>query len=192
MASVRKHPHSSFWHACYTKPDGRQTQCSTKLRIKDVSRDKALAWAEAKEQAYRVKRGEAHFRKHMNEVWLALSGTPLPSSTPETFFASWLKRRKNELNHSSFLRYSGIVRSFLEFLGEKAQDDLSTLCSADIRRFRDYQADRMSATSANLSRKVLCNAFKGAMAEGLDGEPGSQRIRRPSQTERRKPPASRL
>jgi hypothetical protein len=82
-----------------------------------------------------------------------------------TFFASWLERRKNELDHSSFLRYSGIVRSFLEFLGEKAQDDLSTLCSADIRRFRDYQAGRMSATSAAVCFASRLNSIRSSQQD---------------------------
>jgi integrase len=91
----------------------------------------------------------------------------LPSSSPESFFTSWLGRRKNEVSPSTHLRYGAIVRDFVAFLGPRAQDDLSTVSPSDIRQFRDYQADRMSAVSANLSVKVVRNAFKSAIRERL-------------------------
>jgi integrase len=167
MASLKIDPRSRNWYACVTLPDGRQTQLSTKLRHKEVSREKAQIYADTLEKAYRTKRAEAQFRKLMSDAWVAISGTPLPSSTPESFFAAWLARRKNEVDHSSFLRYSGIVRDFLAFLGERKDDDLSSISSGDILHFRDHQAARMSATSANLSVKILRIALKGAIRERL-------------------------
>jgi site-specific recombinase XerD len=68
------------------------------------------------------------------------------------------------------LRYGAIVRDFLAFLGPRAQDDLSAVSPSDIRQFRDYQADRMSAVSANLSVKVVRIAFKSAIRERLLAE----------------------
>jgi integrase len=86
----------------------------------------------------------------------------------KTFFAGWLERRKHEVSHSSLSRYSSVVRDFLEFLGpEKAGEDLSLLSRADIRAFRDYQASRLSATSANFSVAIVRNALKAAIREGL-------------------------
>jgi integrase len=167
VASLKIDPRSRNWYACITLPDGRQTQVSTKLRHQEVSRERAQIYADTLEKAYRTKRAEAQFRKLMSDAWVAISGTPLPSSTPETFFAAWLARRKNEVDYSSFLRYSGIVRDFLAFLGERKDDDLSSISSGDILHFRDHQAARMSATSANLSVKILRIALKGAIRERL-------------------------
>jgi site-specific recombinase XerD len=101
----------------------------------------------------------------MNEAWINISGAPLSSSSPESFFTSWLGRRKNEVSQSTHLRYGAILRDFLALLGPRAQDDLSTLSPSDIRQFRDCQADRMSAVSANLSVKVVRHAFKTAIRE---------------------------
>jgi integrase len=106
----------------------------------------------------------------MNEAWITISGAPLPSSSAESFFTIWLARRKNEVSPGTHLRYGAIVRDFLAFLGPSAQEDLSAISPSDIRQFRDYQADRMSAVSANLSVKVVRNAFKSAMRERLLGE----------------------
>src|SRR5215471_10373673 len=103
MASLKIHPHSSYWHACITMHDGRQTQKSTKLRRDEVSREKAQIYADTLEKAYRVKRAEAQFRRLMADAWFAISGSELPASTVGAFFGRWLTRRKNEVDHSSFL-----------------------------------------------------------------------------------------
>jgi integrase len=170
MASLKIDPRSQFWYACITLPDGRQTQFSTKLRVKEVSRQKALTYADTLEKAYRVKRAEAQFRKLMGEAWLAISGTELARSTPETFFTSWLQRRKHEVSNESHLRYSGFIRDFLSWLGKRAKDDISTISSSDIRAFRDHEAERKSAASANTAIKTLRSAFKDAMRERLISE----------------------
>jgi hypothetical protein len=39
MASLKIDPRSRYWYACITLPNGRQTQVSTKLRIKEVTRE---------------------------------------------------------------------------------------------------------------------------------------------------------
>ena len=170
MASLKIDPRSRYWYACITLPNGKQTQVSTKLRIKEVSREKALLYADTLEKAYRARRAENQFRRLMNDAWITISGTPLPSSSPESFFTTWLTRRKNEVSPSSHLRYGSIVRDFLAFLGPRAQDDLSTVSPSDIRQFRDHQANRMSAVSANMSVKVVRNAFKSAVREHLVAE----------------------
>ena len=167
MASLKIDPRSQFWYACITLPSGKQTQVSTKLRIKEISREKALKYADTLESAYRQRRAENQFRRLMNEAWTEISGSPLPFSSTQSFLEGWLERRKHEVSPSSLLRYSSVVRDFLTFLGPKAGEDLSSLAPADIRAFRDYQAKRMSATSANFSVKVVRNAFKGAIRERL-------------------------
>jgi integrase len=103
----------------------------------------------------------------MNEAWTTISGTPLSSSSTNCFFTNWLSRRKNEVSPSTHLRYGAIVRDFLAFLGPRGEGDLSSVSPSDIRQFRDYQANRMSAVSANLSVKVLRIAFKNAIRERL-------------------------
>jgi integrase len=170
MASLKIDPRSRYWYACITLPNGRQTQVSTKLRIKEVTREKALLYADTLEKAYRTRRAENQFRRLMNEAWITISGVPLPSSSAAYFFTSWLGRRRNEVSPSTHLRYGAIVRDFLSFLGPRAQDDLSTVSPSDIRQFRDFQADRMSAVSANLSVKVVRIAFKSAIRERLVAE----------------------
>jgi hypothetical protein len=79
MASLKIDPHSRYWYACITLPDGRQTQVSTELRIKEVTREKALLYADTLEKAYRARRAENQFRRLMNETWITISGAPLPS-----------------------------------------------------------------------------------------------------------------
>jgi integrase len=170
MASLKIDPRSPYWFACITLPDGRQTQKSTKLRHKEVSRAKAQKYADTLESAYRQRRAENQFRRFMNQAWQEISGKPLPFSSAQSFLEGWLERRKAEVSHTSLLRYTSVVRDFLEFLGPKAGEDLSGLASADIRSFRDHQAARLSATSANLSVAIIRNALKSAIRAQLIAE----------------------
>lgn len=167
MASLKIDPRSSYWYACITLPSGKQTQVSTKLRVKEVTRAKAQKYADSLESAYRQRRAENQFRRFMNQAWTEISGTPLPSSSAQSFLEGWLERRKHEVSPNSLLRYKSVVGDFLAFLGPRAGEDLSTLSPSEIRAFRDSQANRMSATSANFSVKVVRNAFKTAIRERL-------------------------
>ena len=107
----------------------------------------------------------------MNEAWITPSaGLPCLLVRPKASLSTWLGRRKSEVSPSTHLRYGAIVRDFLAFLGPRAQDDLSAVSPSDIRQFRDYQADRISAVSANLSVKAVRNAFKSAIREHLVAE----------------------
>jgi integrase len=167
MASLKIDPRSPFWFACITRPDGKQTQISTKLRHREVSRAKAQRYADTLESAYRQRRSEHQFRRFMNDAWTQISGKPLPCSSVQSFIESWLERREHEVSTSSLARYSSVVRDFLEFLGPKAGEDLSFISSADIRAFRDHQASRLSGTSANYAIKIVRNALKAAIREQL-------------------------
>jgi integrase len=170
MASLKIDSRSPFWYACITLPSGKQTQVSTKLRVKEIARTKAQKYADTLESAYRQRRAEHQFRRFMNQAWAEISGKPLPFSSAQEFLESWLERRKAEVSPSSLSRYSSVVRDFLEFLGPKAGEDLSSLASADIRSFRDHQAARLSATSANFSVAIIRNALKSAIREELIAE----------------------
>jgi integrase len=167
MASLKIDPRSRYWYACITLPSGKQTQVSTKLVVKEVSRARAQKYADTLESAYRQRRAENQFRRFMNEAWTEISGTPLPSSSIRSFLEAWLERRKHEVSPSSLLRYSSVVRDFLEFLEARGDEDLSVLSPVEIRAFRDYQAARMSAASANFSVKVVRNSFRSAIRERL-------------------------
>ena len=70
VPSLKIDPRSRYWYACITLPNGRQTQVSTKLRIKEVTREKALLYADTLEKAYRVRRAE---NQRKNEVARNLS-----------------------------------------------------------------------------------------------------------------------
>ena len=82
MASLKIDPRSRYWYACTTLPNGRQTQVSTKLRIKEVTREKALLYADTLEKAYRVRRAENQFRRLMNEAWITITGKTPASVKP--------------------------------------------------------------------------------------------------------------
>jgi len=50
MATLRKSPHSPFWHAVFRMGDKRQTNRSTKVPAKQELKDRALERARLMEQ----------------------------------------------------------------------------------------------------------------------------------------------
>lgn len=72
MASLRKHPKSGFRSACFTLPDGRRTQRSTK----ETDRRKAQKIADAYEDATRRARTETQARKVVADIYELINGQP--------------------------------------------------------------------------------------------------------------------
>jgi integrase len=91
----------------------------------------------------------------------------LESHTIKSWCETWLQAKAIETEESSHARYARIVQRLLEFLGAKADRDLSALQANDIMRFRDREAKERSHATANLSVKVPRVCFGEAVRQGL-------------------------
>jgi integrase len=70
-----------------------------------------------------------------------------------------------------------ITERFADFLGSKAERDLSTLQAVDITRFRDREAKERSRATANLSLKILRICFGEAVRQDLLEVNPAQRVK---------------
>jgi integrase len=171
MASVRKHPKSKYWFACFTLPDGRQTQRSTR----ETDRKKALRKAEIFEDSYRRGLNETQARRVISDLYVLIHGESLNSSKTKDFLDGWLERKKVEASPATFTRYQSVINQFSEYLGDKVDRDLAFVTAGDITIFRDSILKRLSPASANLALKILRIAFTQALREGLlQSSPASQ------------------
>lgn len=207
MASLRKHPRSPFWFACFTLPDGTRTQRSTRVPVggvqktdfgplqkllndllgakltisEDANADGVLDAREAKRLAQRIANqfedaaGQAragHFsetqaRKVIADIFTLANADTLPSSTAGDFLDSWLKRKELEAGDKTHARYTSVAMQFKEYLGAKAGRDVSNITAADITKFRDSIAKRVTPGTVNVSLKILRSAFAQARRDGL-------------------------
>ena len=94
MASLRRKIRSPFFFACYTAPDGRRIQRSTK----QSDRKKAQAMANQFEKAAKLgaekRLGETQARRVLAEIYQIVNGETLPSATTRQFLSGWAEGRK--------------------------------------------------------------------------------------------------
>lgn len=173
MASLRRFPKSPFWFACFTGPDGRRVQRSTK----EVERRRAQKIADQYEAAALESRlgflSERQARKIISEIFEISNRQTLPNDSIEDFFSRWLKSVKIESSPKTYQRYSGIIERFLAWLGTRAKLGLHHLTSVDIVHFRDALSQKHSPASVNLAlaciQAGLSKAFDDRLVDVNEG-----------------------
>jgi len=162
MASLRKKPRSPFWFACFTLPDGKRVQRSTKETKRKEAQTKADTWEQLSKE--RAKARQAH--KVISDIYRSAHNEELPNATARAFIEGWLKRRKGELSPASFSAYSATANLFLDWLGDSAARPLAGLDRKHFIAFRDVQAKRVSAATTNKLIKHLRVIFEDARRDG--------------------------
>lgn len=167
MASLRKRPESPYWVACFTDPEGRRTQRSTGTTDRREAQRIANQFEDAAAEGRKRLLTEARARQVIADIYAVANRDTLPSSTVRSFFTSWLKRKELEAGEKTHVRYSVTVLQFLEFLGNRADKDLTYLAGRDIAEFRDNLAAKVSPGTVNTGLKILRAALNQAKRDGL-------------------------
>lgn len=162
MASLRRFPHSRFWYACFTMPDGRRVQRSTRSESRRAAQKLANEWEELSKERLAAK--QAH--RVIADIYRSAHGHELPNSTPREFIDGWLKRRKGEVTTGTLHAYAGAGRRFLQWLGPKADLLLTEIDKPTLIAFRNEQAGRVSARTANQYVKLLRVILEDARRDG--------------------------
>jgi len=163
MASLRKKPISCYWIACFTDGDGVQRQRSTVT----TDRAKAFATAQKLEASYSIKLTEAQTRKVVSDIYEQIHGEQLHHATTRKFFTDWIAGKKSELSPGSFKRYENAVDKLIEFLAERADQDIVYVYKRDLTELRDKTVVGLSVFIANTDLKILRTAFRQAVVDGL-------------------------
>jgi len=150
-------------------PDGTRTQRSTGATDRRMAQRIANKFEDAAREAGAGRFTESRARKTIADIYAIASADqiPLPSTTVVDFLDSWLKRKELEAGEKTHARYAIVVAQFKEFLGAKAQRDITNLTAADITRFRDELAERVTTGTVNTALKILRCAFTQARRDGL-------------------------
>src|SRR5262249_39436544 len=140
MASLRRFPDSRYWFAVFTGPTGKQTQRSTK----ETDRFRAQKIADRFAEAARLGRmgflAERQARRVISDIFQISNREPLQQDTVGAYFTRWVTSKKGRLRPKSAQRYSGVVETFLKWLGPRAALGLNHLSSRELARYRDYLA----------------------------------------------------
>jgi integrase len=98
---------------------------------------------------------------------MAESGAPIERKTVREHFTSWLKAFESEQSEGTFVRYQGIVTTFLDFLDGKASGNLAALKAEDVERYRDQLQDRVAPATVNTHLKVIRVGLEKAVKQGI-------------------------
>jgi len=189
MASIHKQPGKPFWFCAFTtwrdEPTGQTNPDGTPERrligqrrfksTKTTDRKEALAICQNWERAALLGRNGKLTAELAREVvgrtvadiFVHSNREQLPSASVRAWCEQWLAAKQIEAEPSTVQRYTYAVEQFLAFLGSKADRDIAGIRSADVARFRDEQARKLSRNTANLGVKVLRAMFNGAFKQGL-------------------------
>jgi integrase len=176
MPSIHRQPGRPFWFCAFTIRDpetneNKRVFRSTKAGDKKQALEICRAWHRASLLARKGKLNADAAReviaRGVADVFLAANAEPLSSATVRGWCERWVETKSIETEPSTHARYVRITERFNEFLGSKADRDLSTLQAADVSRFRDAEAKKRSRATANLSLKVLRVCFGEAVRQDL-------------------------
>jgi hypothetical protein len=92
MASLRKHPRSPFYFACYTLSDGRRTQRSTGTEDKRKAMTIAIKYEDAAREAGAGRFIESRARKVIADIYTLANTEVLPDANTRGYLQVWLNR----------------------------------------------------------------------------------------------------
>lgn len=176
MASIKRHPKSPFWMACFSLPDGRRTTRSTGTSDKKEAQRVANHFEDAAIQGKTKKLTESRARKTIADIFSLSNQDALPSSNIKEFFDSWLKRKLLEAGENTHSRYKTVVDQLNIYLGTRAALDITHLNAKEISGFREDLSKRVSPGTVNISLKILRSALNQAKRDGLTDVNEAERV----------------
>src|SRR5690242_11416951 len=158
MASLRTRPQSKFWHACFIKADGTRAQRSTK----ETDWKKAQRLADDYEEAVRGHMTAQQAQRAIADLYSDLTGQRLVFPTVREYFESWVANKKSETAPGTYGFYRDKAQRFLDWLGNRADQQIGMITRDDIVAFRSAELDRIAPSSVNHELKFLRMVFKSA------------------------------
>jgi len=167
MACLRNVQHSPYWQAIINLPDGRKTTRSTGTTKKRDALQIAMKFEEATNMGQQGTLVERRARKTIADIYLIANRATLETSSIKQYLQNWLKRKQIENCEATAERYSATLKRFIDYLGSKAEQDISHLNSREISAPRDLFARKLTPSSANLMVKTLRTALNQALRDGF-------------------------
>jgi hypothetical protein len=137
---------------------------STKLTSKSKAMQMVLQWQRAADMARERRLTEERAREVISEIVAGVhGGKGLCSFTTREWFEHFCKIKADAQESKTASKYDQIKTEFLDFLGAKADLNILSVSSADVRAYRDHHKKRgLSATTLNDKLVILSAYFRGA------------------------------
>ena len=183
MASLRRLPESKYWIACFTDRDGRRRQRSTSIEAKGTeNRRMAQKVADTYERAGRTSRTTRQVQRVCADLCKELSGEAAPQYTTRGWIDHWIESHKAVTSAGSLSRYQGQADRFLEYMGDRAEQQLGDLVRSDVQAYRDTRLAKVALKTVKHEIDFLRRAFRGAVLEGVLVESPADGVTLPKMT----------
>jgi integrase len=93
-------------------------------------------------------------------------GQSIPTTTVRAYAHGWLAQKKPEAADCTYRAYDQVIALLLEFLKDRANQDLADLTKSDLVAFRNHYAAKIGAGRVNFYVKVLRMFFRAAHRDG--------------------------
>jgi integrase len=162
VASLRKRDESKFWFACLTLPNGRRIQRSTK----EIDRKKAQRIADKWEAVTRARVTARQTQRVIADLYRDITRNLIEFPTVREYFDKWVEDKRPETKRSTYVFYRDKARRFLNWLGPRADEQITLIEREDIKKFREFEMKRVSWRSTRHAIKFLRMVFKSAKEDG--------------------------
>ncbi|MGV3772217.1 MAG: tyrosine-type recombinase/integrase [Verrucomicrobiales bacterium] len=146
--------------------DDKAPSCDAR-EAKRIAQQIAVAYESAARSAKTGRLVEDQARKVISDIYVLANGHALQSSTIKDYCATWLSRKQLAANSRTHERYSAAIKHVLNYLGDKANRDLSHLSVKEIEAMMDHISKTLSPNSANYTVKVLRAMLNDAKRKGF-------------------------
>lgn len=217
MASVYKRNGSKYWQASFLVPDpdggppqqirrstGKRNEREAKAAAAELERQ-ALVEAglsddrcrrimaivtRAGEDATRMTLNASKARKYIAELVQISTGEDIPEFSIRSWTEEWLARKLPSVKESTSKRYKCNTKSFLDWLGDRADRPLESVTVSDVRKFKEHlSGEGRSERTCQFYLADIGSVFRAAVREGiLLHNPVSATLSKSSEPEVKKEP----
>jgi hypothetical protein len=135
MASLWRHPNSTFWSACYTDKDGRRLKRSTKQTDKNKAFLIAVEWERVELSARRTAVSTRQIQKVFNDLLEKTNEETIVTPSTEKYLRDWLAGIEAKTSPGTHERYKHTVDLFLKQIGPAAKSPITSISSTHIEGF---------------------------------------------------------
>ena len=167
MASLRRHPKSPFWIACFSLPDGRRTTRTTRKKDKREAMQVAIDYEKASIAAKQKRLSDNYARRVIEDLYSIGNDELLVTISFSEYAHQWISRKQEEVSLKSFAKYKSVLDDAVGFLGAKSESDIRLLKKGDILDYRTYLGSRVTHGSVNVALKIIRSMFNDAVKEDI-------------------------
>ena len=140
-ASLRRHPKSPHFIACFTDKAGRRRQRSTRVKPNRTVNARRKAQKIADDDVARGLRTAIQSQHVIQDLYQEANGEPLEQVTTADFAKQWMADKKGSVSSKTEDTYAKRLKSLLDSLGQKTGKSMHLISSRDVRDWRDIDME---------------------------------------------------